>query len=119
MPLIDERSYRPKYRRIRHENVDVAVQSRHALNCGGELLEIPYICAKAMCGAAGVFNLQFGYVKFALAAADEAYADTGVSKPDCEPFPDSPPGSSDQRGHVLVRVQKFILPPDLRLRRED
>ena len=118
-PVVNERSYRSKYCGVRHKHMHVAVHPGHALDCRGKLLEIPYVRPKAVRGAAGVFDFQFGYVEFALAAADEAYADTGMSKPDCEPFPDSPPGASDQRGHVLVRVQKFILPPDLRLCRKD
>lgn len=113
MPLVHERSYGAKYGGVRHEHMHVAVNPGHALDRGGKLLEIPYICPKTVRSAAGVFDFKLGYVEFALAAANEANPDPGVSKPDCEPFPDSPPGASDQRGHVLVRVQKFILPPDL------
>ena len=64
-----------------------------------------------MRAAAGMFDFEFGEIEFGLAAAEESDADAGFGESDGEALADSAPGPSDQRGHVLVGVQKGILSP--------
>jgi hypothetical protein len=64
-----------------------------------------------MRGSAGMFDFEFGDVKLALAAAKEPNAEPGAGESYRQALPDSSSGPSDQRGHVLVRMQMRILPP--------
>ena len=55
--------------------------------------------------SARMFNFELGEVEFALAAAEESDAEAGAGETYREALPDSSPRPSDQRGHMLVRVQ--------------
>ena len=52
-----------------------------------------------------MLDFEFGDIEFALAAAEKTDAHPGLGKTDGEALADSAPGASDQRGHLLVRVQ--------------
>src|ERR1039457_985494 len=84
---------------------------RHPVGRGGKLFEIPNIGAKPMGAAARMFDFEFGEIEFGLTAAEESDAHPGLSEANGEALADSAPGPGDQRGHVLVRFQKGILPP--------
>ena len=90
--------------------MNCTVDAGHAVDRGRDLFEVADVGAEAMRNAAGVFDFEFGEIEFALAAADESDADASSGESNGQAFSDSTPGASDQRGHLLVRVQKRILP---------
>jgi hypothetical protein len=75
------------------------------------LFEIPDVGAKPVGAAACILDFEFGDIEFSLAAAEEPDAHSGLGETNGKALADSAPGPGDQRGHVLGRVQKGILPP--------
>ncbi len=109
--MFDEGPDGTEHRGVGDQDVNGPVELGHAVDGGGELFEIAHVGAKAVCDAARMFDFEFGEVEFALAATKEPDAEAGAGETNRKPLSDSPPGASDQRGHLLVRVQMRILPP--------
>jgi hypothetical protein len=87
------------------------IYNRHTVDGGEDLLIISDVGPKSMGYSPGMFDFEFGDVEFALAPAKKADSDTGLGETNCEALSDSTPGASDQRGHILRRGQRCILPP--------
>jgi hypothetical protein len=74
------------------------------------LLEVADIGAKTMGGAARMFDFKFSEIEFGLAAAHESDAGASLGESNSQAFSNSTPGTSDQRGHLLMGGQKRIVP---------
>jgi hypothetical protein len=81
------------------------VKRRHTIHGRRKLFEIPYVDAEPVGDPARMLDFELGDIEFALAPAEETDSHPGLCKTDGEALADSAPRASDQRGHLLVRVQ--------------
>jgi hypothetical protein len=89
----------------------------HTFDRRRDLFEVSDICPKSVSTAASVLNFEFGYIQFTLASAEKSDRHACVSETNRQALADSATGPSDQRGHLLVRVQVVFYRPPRNCRR--